>query len=302
MKRIFTYEIMPTEGQITIQSYLKRLGYSQPVLRHLKETPNGILKNNIRARVHETLSAGDTLTIQLIEETSSNIIPTEIHPDIVYEDEDLLVINKPAGLPVHPSQGNHTHTLANGLAFYYKEQGKAFVFRCMNRLDRDTSGLLVIAKHMLSAAILSVMASRKEIYREYLAIAKGQVPKQGTITAPIARVHDSTIERCIDEKNGEYACTHYKNLSYKNGYSLVSLLLDTGRTHQIRVHMKFLGHPLPGDFLYCPDYSVINRQALHSYRLQFIHPITGKAMDFITEPPEDMRRFSCYRSSSFGST
>ena len=287
MRRIFTYEINTNEP-ITILKFLKGLGYSQPVLRHLKETPDGILKNGIWARVNETLLAGDILTIQLFEEAGSDIIPTEIPLDIVYEDEDLLVINKPAGLPVHPSQGNHTHTLANALTFYFREKGSSFVFRCMNRLDRDTTGLLIVAKHMLSGAILSEMVAHREIHREYLAITLGKTDEKGTIIAPIARVHDSTIERCVDAENGEYACTHFKRLSYKNGYSLVSLHLDTGRTHQIRVHMKHIGHPLPGDFLYCPDYTVISRQALHSYRLEFIHPITGIPMNFTAQLPEDM--------------
>ena len=142
---------------------------------------------------------------------------------------------------------------------------------------------------MYSASILSDMVQNREIRREYLAIASGEVPESGTITAPIARVEGSTIERKVDEESGEYACTHYKRLQYKNGYSLVSLKLETGRTHQIRVHLKHIGHPLPGDFLYNPDYSVINRQALHSYRLSFIHPITGKEMQFAAEMPGDMK-------------
>ena len=290
MKRIFTYHIEEKDTPTTILNYLKRLGYSQPVVRHLKETTEGILCNQVWARVNEPLVPGDVLTINLIEEDNSDIEPANIPLNILYEDADLMIINKPAKLPVHPSQGNHTHTLANGLAYYFQSQGESFVFRCMNRLDRDTTGLLIVAKHMLSAAILSVMITERKIHREYLAIAKGQAPPQGTITAPIARTHDSTIERCVDFERGEYACTHYQALEYKNGHSLVSLHLDTGRTHQIRVHMKYIGHPLPGDFLYYPDYTHINRQALHSHRLQFTHPITGANMDFTAPLPEDMQR------------
>lgn len=290
MKRILTYQIDENTEQTTILKYLKGLGYSQPVLRHLKETKEGIVKNGFWARVGDTLTTGDILTITLIEENiSSEIEATPLPLNIVYEDEDLMILNKPAHMPIHPSQGNHTHTLANGVAYYFHEKGEDFVYRCMNRLDRDTTGLLIIAKHMLSAAILSSMVAKREIHREYLAIAMGEVPLEGTITAPIARVCDSTIERCVDYENGEYACTHYKRLAYKNGYSLVSLKLDTGRTHQIRVHMKSIGHPLPGDFLYHPDYTVIQRQALHSYCLKFLHPITGVAMCFTAELPEDMQ-------------
>ena len=143
---------------------------------------------------------------------------------------------------------------------------------------------------MHSASILSNMVQKREIHREYLAIACGKTPQEGTIKAPIARVDGSTIERCVDEEQGEYACTHYKTLLTKNGYSLVSLKLETGRTHQIRVHMKHIGHPLPGDFLYNPDDTVIDRQALHSHKLCFKHPITGEMMEFAVELPADMRK------------
>lgn len=289
MKRIFTYEITEQADQITILHFLKGLGYSQPVLRHLKETENGIMRNGIWARVGEHLNTGDILTTTLMETNSSDIIPVEIPLDIVYEDEDLMIINKQARLPIHPSQGHYTHTLANGLAYYFSQKGDSFVYRCMNRLDRDTTGLLIVAKHMLSAAILSQMVAHREIHREYQAIATGEVEPYGTITAPIARVCDSTIERCVNYENGEYACTHFTRLAYKNGYSLVSLKLDTGRTHQIRVHMKHIHHPLPGDFLYNPDYSKMDRQALHSYRLEFVHPITRENMVFTAPLPEDMQ-------------
>ena len=133
------------------------------------------------------------------------------------------------------------------------------------------------------------MVAKREIHREYLALAAGLVPDSGVIEAPIARVDGSTIEREVNFETGEFARTHYRRLEYKNGYSLVSLKLDTGRTHQIRVHMKYIDHPLPGDFLYNPDYSVIHRQALHSYRLTFTHPITGKELQFTAPLPDDMR-------------
>lgn len=142
---------------------------------------------------------------------------------------------------------------------------------------------------MYSASILSEMVANREIHREYLAIATGEIPEIGTIVASIGRVDGSTIERHVDEELGDYACTHYQRLAYNNGYSLVSLKLETGRTHQIRVHMKHIGHPLPGDFLYNPDYSVISRQALHSHKLSFKHPISEKMLEFVAELPEDMR-------------
>ena len=291
MKRIFNYRIpIEYEGQ-SLLSYLKAMEYSSQIVTHLKQTENSILLNGVWGRVRDILHEGDTLTIQLIEnESSENIVPTNLPLDIVYEDEDIMVINKAADTPIHPSQGNYDNTLANAVAYYFKEKGETFTYRCINRLDRDTTGLLILAKHMYSASLLSNMVQNREIHREYLAIATGEVPEEGTIIAPIGRVDGSTIERQVDEKNGEYACTHYKTLLTKNGYSLVSLKLETGRTHQIRVHMKHIGHPLPGDFLYHPDYSVIKRQALHSHKLRFKHPITKEEMEFTAGLPEDMKK------------
>lgn len=290
MKRVFSYQISHEYDNGTLLSFLKAHDYSSQIITHLKRTENGILLNGEWGRVRDILHTGDTLTIQLIETASSeNIVPTNLPLDIVYEDEDILVINKAANTPIHPSQGNYDNTLANAVAYYYQQKDEPFTYRCINRLDRDTTGLLIIAKHMYSASLLSDMVSHREIHREYLAIATGEVPESGSIVAPIGRVDGSTIERHVDEEHGEYACTHYQRVSYKNGHSLVSLKLDTGRTHQIRVHMKYIGHPLPGDFLYNPDYSVIGRQALHSYRLSFKHPINGKPMEFVAQLPPDMR-------------
>lgn len=292
MKRIFNYTIPASFEGCTLLSFLKGKQYSSQIVTHLKRTENGILLNGIWGRVRDILHEGDLLTIQLIEtESSENIIPTPLPLHIVYEDEDILVVNKNADTPIHPSQGNYDNTLANAVAYYFNQKDEAYTYRCINRLDRDTTGLLILAKHMYSASILSNMVQNREIHREYLAVATGEVASEGTIIAPIGRVDGSTIERQVDTKNGEYACTHYRTLQFKNGYSLVSLKLETGRTHQIRVHMKHIGHPLPGDFLYNPDYSVINRQALHSHRLRFSHPITGEEMDFTAELPDDMKQF-----------
>lgn len=290
MRRIFNY-IIPTEYDgHSLLSFLKSKQYSGPIITHLKRTENGMLLNGKWARVRDILHTDDALTVQLIEtESSENIVPAPLPLQIVYEDEDILIINKASDTPIHPSQGNYDNTLANAVAYYYQQKGEEFTYRCINRLDRDTTGLLILAKHMYSASLLSDMVQNRKIHREYLAIATGKTPESGTIIAPIGRVDGSTIERQIDEEHGDYACTHYNRLAYKNGYSLISLKLDTGRTHQIRVHMKHIGHPLPGDFLYNSDYSVINRQALHSHKLSFLHPITGIQMEFVAELPEDMR-------------
>ena len=291
MTRIFNYTISAEYNNCTLLYFLKQQKYSSSIITHLKKTKNGILLNGEWARVHDYIHTGDTLTIQLIEHaSSSNIVPTNLPLHIVYEDEDLIIVNKDANTPIHPSQGNYDNTLANAVAYYYEQKNEPFVYRCINRLDRDTTGLLIIAKHMYSASLLSNMVEKREIHREYLALATGMTPSEGTIIAPISRVDGSTIERQVNTAHGEYACTHYQTLAYKNGHSLVSLTLETGRTHQIRVHMKHIGHPLPGDFLYNPDYSVINRQALHSYRLSFCHPITGEELEFVAPLPNDMKQ------------
>lgn len=326
MTRTLSWRIGAADSSATIEQFLRAHGCSHHVMTHLKRTERGILRNGVWAYTNERLSAGDLLEICLIEsESSVNITPIRMSLSIVYEDEDLLVINKPADTPIHPSINNHENTLANGIMYYYASQNIPFVYRCINRLDRDTSGLLIIAKNMVSAAILSKMSAGRRIRREYLAIAEGTLDDSGTIDAPIARACGSAIERCVDFVHGERAVTHYKSLLHffaevpkqaesissaelplhtesfsdpkipaqeeNRPLTLVSVRLETGRTHQIRVHMKHIGHPLIGDFLYHPSSAVLmQRQALHSYRLSFCHPLTGKELDFTCEPPEDMKR------------
>lgn len=286
MNRAFTYHITEADEGSKIGEYLRKRGYSRHVIVHLKKTEKGILLNDEWAYVGQKLNAGDILKTFIIEEeSSSQIVPSELPLDIIYEDDDLMVINKPADMPIHPSINNYENTLANALMWYFTQQGESFVYRCINRLDRDTTGLLIVAKNMLSGGILSDMSKKREIHREYLAIAEGMVPEQGVIDAPIARKEESVIERCVDFEKGDRAVTHYWRLDYRNGYSLVRLKLETGRTHQIRVHMKYLGHPLTGDYLYNPDYRILDHQALHSWKLEFVHPVTGRLMRFEAEPP-----------------
>lgn len=290
MNRIFEYCVADSDLPCTAGEYLKRKGCSHQILVHLKKTEKGILVNNEWAYVRTPLQAGDLLKITLTEDTpSQNIVPVAMPLSIVYEDEDILLLNKPADMPVHPSVNNYDNTLANGAAWYYAQQGKPFVFRCINRLDRDTTGLLILAKNSLSASILSAQMKKREIHRTYQAIVKGvPIPESGTIDAPIARKEGSAIERCVDFEKGERAVTHYRVLDSRNDYSLVQLSLETGRTHQIRVHMGYLGHPLLGDYLYYPDFSRIKRVSLHSYALSFTHPMTGSPLTFRAPLPEDM--------------
>ena len=293
MKTTMTYLIQQQDIQKTVDQFLLSNGYSAALIRRLRHTEQSILKNGSPVYTTYRLDEGDSLAVTLPEEHGSeNIVPVPMDLDIRYEDRDLLVVNKAAGIPIHPSQGNHDNTLANGIAWYLGEKGEAATYRAINRLDRDTTGLLILARHALSACMLSEMVRTHAIRRCYLAAASGLVPPEGVIDAPIARTCDSTIERCVDFERGDSARTHYRTLCYNRDTdcSLVELRLETGRTHQIRVHMKHIGHPLPGDFLYNPDYRLIGRQALHSWQLDFIHPIKKEPLHFEAPLPEDMRR------------
>lgn len=293
MERTLTYKINNSIPPLPVSQFLRQKGFSMQSLTQLKKDPAAVLADGMPCFMNHVLQPGEILTIHILEDHSSEKIPpVDLPLDIVYEDEDLMVINKPAGMPIHPSMNNYYNSLANGLACYFKRQNCPFVFRCINRLDRDTSGLTLIAKHSVSGGMLSTMISNKTvsgITREYLAIVKGSVtPPEGTITAPLARKEGSIIERCVDFERGENAITHYRVLDKKNGHSLVSLILETGRTHQIRIHMKYLSYPLIGDYLYNPDMEFIRRQALHAWKLSFRHPITGEELHFMAPLPEDM--------------
>ena len=299
MNRTISYDIDSHSEGLRVEQFLRRKGYSAQNLSTIKRMPESILVNGVHYYMKQTLKAGDRLLVRIQETESSRNIPPVCAPlSVVYEDEDLIVINKPAGMPIHPSLNNYTNSLANALAWYYQQQGKPFIFRCCNRLDRDTSGLTVVAKHLVSGNILSTMTKKKEVRREYLAVVRGHIiPESGTISAPLARKGGTIIERVVDFDRGEPAVTHYHLIQEANGHSLVALQLETGRTHQIRIHLKHLGFPLVGDYLYNPDMEYISRQALHSFRLSFPHPITGEAMDFTAPLPEDMRNILTERSS-----
>ena len=249
-----------------------------------------VLVNGTPVKGSCRVKCDDEVVFSVPESVEPDIEPENIPLDILYEDEDILVLNKPADMPVHPSAGNYENTLANGVAWYYKQQGGNFVYRCINRLDRVATGVLVLAKNPLSGALLSAQMKQRQIRRTYLALTDGIPPERGTVSAPIARMDDSVITREVNWEHGETAVTHYERLAVSNGYSLVELHLDTGRTHQIRVHMKYIGCPLPGDFLYHPVFDRISRQALHSFQLEFCHPITKKPLRFLAPVPEDFQK------------
>lgn len=305
MKRILTYPITESDSDQRIYDFLCHHGYSRHIRTWLKQHPGSVRLNGEEALFYFPLKNGDLMEISLEEEhPSENIVPVDLPIHIIYEDEDLMVIDKPADMPVHPSIGNYENTLANAAAWYFHRQDIPFVFRCINRLDRDTTGLLILAKHMLSGAILSDQMKKRAIHRTYLAITEGKTDPAGTIDSPIGRTDQSLILRQVDHENGDSACTHYLQKCWhpktfypetlpvpQDGLSLVQLQLETGRTHQIRVHMTSIGHPLIGDTLYNPETALMNRQALHSYRLAFTHPVTGVSLEFTSPLPEDMAEF-----------
>ena len=292
-ERILTYEIQPEDAGRTVAEYLRSRGFSRHLLIRLKTMPDGITLDGVPVLPSHRFffdRVKSLLTIRLREEEASeHIAPVPLPLTIVYEDEDLLVLDKPPDMPIHPSMGNYENTLANALAYYYEQQERPFIFRCINRLDRDTSGLLIVAKNAYSSVVLSAQMKERHIHREYLAVVQGLAPERGTIDAPIGRQPGSVIARCVDPVSGEPAITHYTRVaaSPDGTYSLMRIHLDTGRTHQIRVHMGHIGHPLPGDFLYCPDYRHFGRQPLHSHWLSFTHPVTGEEMTFTSPLPED---------------
>lgn len=289
MDRIFHYQITENEQGTTVLDFLRKKGFSRHILSSMKADKEALTRNGQRIGGREQLLAGDHFRVRLLETVDSDgIVPVSMPLSILYEDEDILVINKPADMPVHPSIGNYTNTLANGVAAYLDAKDEHSPFRCINRLDRDTSGALILAKNAFSAAVLSTQMRNRQIRRTYLAVVEGITPPNGTISAPISRVDDSVIERHVDFLRGEPAVTHYERLEVKNEHSLLEIHLETGRTHQIRVHMGYIGHPLPADYLYHPVYDCFKRQPLHSLQLEFRHPVTDKPMCLLAPVPEDM--------------
>ena len=289
MDRTVTYQISEQEEGLTVLEYLRRNGFSRHILSAMKTDKDAILLNGLHAGGRTLLREGDLLRIHVPEtESGENIVPVPIRLSILYEDQDMLVVNKPADMPVHPSYGNYENTLANGVSAYFQAKGINCPFRCINRLDRDTSGALILAKNALSASILSAQMKNRLIRRTYLAVVKGIAPEKGTISAPISRVSSSVIMRQVDFAEGDPAVTHFERLAVSHDHSLLEIHLETGRTHQIRVHMGYLGYPLPADYLYCPDYSRFSRQPLHSFQLVFSRPVTGGSLCITAPVPADI--------------
>ena len=251
-----------------------------------------IFLNGSVVDTRSNINIGDKLVIDFnYNEDNSNIVPKEIPLDIVYEDDWLLVVNKPSGIAIHPSILHFDNSLSNGIRFYFDKIGLKKKIRPVNRLDTDTSGLVIFAKCEYIQESLSFQMKDNTFKKEYICLCSGLFDKkEGTINLPIARKEGSIIERCIDE-NGKKAITHYKVLKEFKDYSLVLCKLETGRTHQIRLHMASTHHPILGDTLYGTSSSLISRQALHSYKMKFVHPITKKELELTANLPQDIKIF-----------
>ena len=251
-----------------------------------------ILVNDEPVRMNHKIQKDDIIKVNINKKESQNIEPEKMDLDIVYEDEDIIVVNKKPYTVVHPTRSHQSGTLANGLIYYFRETGQDCIVRLVSRLDRDTSGLIIIGKNQYAHMKLSKDMQENNISKRYIAIVHGELPQnEGTIDLPIYRPEiEGTLKRVIDER-GQRSITHYKVLKKVNGYSMVECLLETGRTHQIRVHLSHLGCPIVGDSLYGDenDINIIPRQALHAYGLDFQSPRSKKQLSLRAELPSDIK-------------
>lgn len=285
-----SYQIDKDEHYDNVLHVLKeQFLLSDRLITKLKKA-NKIYLNDLQTYTKKSLTVDDTVSVLIdFEEDNSNIVASNIPLNIIYEDDYLLVLNKPANIAIHPSILHFDNSLSNGVKFYFDKLGLKKKIRIVNRLDRNTSGIVVFAKNEYIQECLIKQMKTKELKKEYLAIAKGILEsKSGTLNFPIARKEGSIIERTVSS-DGDSAITHYDVVKEFNNLSLVHIVLETGRTHQIRVHFSHIGHPILGDTLYGSPSELINRQALHSYKLTFIHPVTKKVVSLEAPLPNDIK-------------
>lgn len=285
-----SYQIDKDEHYDNVLHVLKeQFLLSDRLITKLKKA-NKIYLNSLPTYTKKSLTVGDTVSVLIdFEEDNSNIVASNIPLNIIYEDDYLLVLNKPANIAIHPSILHFDNSLSNGVKFYFDKLGLKKKIRIVNRLDRNTSGIVILAKNEYIQECLIKQMKTNEFKKEYLAIAKGILEsKSGTLNFPIARKEGSIIERTVSS-DGDSAITHYDVVKEFNNLSLVHIVLETGRTHQIRVHFSHIGHPILGDTLYGSPSELINRQALHSYKLTFIHPVTKKELILESSLPNDIK-------------
>ncbi|RYG72120.1 RluA family pseudouridine synthase [Lentibacillus lipolyticus] len=291
------------EGKLIRQYLQQDLQFSKRLVKHIIHGGGEIRVNQTKQTLRYRLKEGDLLTVLFPDEQKgSHMVPEKMPLDIVYEDDTVLVLHKPAGIVTIPSRLHSTGTIANGVLAHYEEQGLPYTFHVVTRLDRETSGLMLIAKHRWSHSMLSQAQKNGAVSRSYYAVIEGHMErKKGTIQEPIGRKEGSIIERTVTA-DGKAAVTHYEVIREGDSHTLVDVKLETGRTHQIRVHFSYLGYPLAGDDLYDGSTACIHRQALHCHRLQFSHPITGEPMNFSVAMPDDIRQLLQSNERNFSST
>jgi 23S rRNA pseudouridine1911/1915/1917 synthase len=274
-----------------VLDFIKEKKISKRALTDIKFNGGDILVNAVHVTVRYNLKEDDVLTVIFPkEERGGGLVADDVPFTIVYEDDHCLVVDKPPYVPSIPSREHQKGTLANGLINYYQQQQIPSTIHIVNRLDKDTSGLMLVAKHRFAHSLFSDQQKKKDIHRTYEAIVHGVINQQnGTIVKPIGRKKDSIIEREVCE-DGQEAVTHFQVLNSFENKTHVKLVLETGRTHQIRVHLSSIGHPLCGDTLYGGDETEIKRQALHSSHLSFLHPLLEKEFQFSSQLPNDMKR------------
>lgn len=292
MKREIEFVVPARLDGCVLRDVLRReLGFSAKQLTRMKQHEGAICCNSVPVYVIHRVHTGDRLHLILEEDMASEtIVPKQGKLDIRFENQDVLILEKPAGLAVHPAPGDRENTLGNFVVWHYQSQGESIVYRPVNRLDRGTSGLMVIAKNAHSHAALAQQLHSETFVREYLAVVEGSLTDaEGIVSAPIARVEGSVLRREVSS-HGAKAVTHYHVEKTVNGRSLVRLRLETGRTHQIRVHMSYLGCPLVGDFLYGKESNEISRCALHSARLILQLPFSNECVELESPLPSDMRK------------
>lgn len=265
---------------------------SKKALAEIKFAGGFLFVNEKEVTARHVLEQGDRVKVIFpIEKPSEAIKKQNIPFHIVYEDDHLLVINKEANMPTIPTLNHLENTLANAVLYYYEQKQIGSTFHAVNRLDKDTSGLLIVAKHRYAHDLMTKQQREGNVKRQYIAIVHGVMElEQGTIAMPIARKEDSIIERVISE-DGQMAVTHFRVVRKYDNRTVVSIELETGRTHQIRVHFSAIGHPLLGDDLYGGKTDEMKRQALHSYRCTFYHPLLQKELTFTQDVPEDMKKY-----------
>jgi 23S rRNA pseudouridine1911/1915/1917 synthase len=275
---LFQLVIHENWKNVTIDQILKEHWQAPKKLIHIMRMDKDIKVNGEYLPWNHPLSTGDIVQINLFKETDYGVLPSYGELNVLYEDDHLIVVNKPAGMDTHPNQPGDVGTLANLIAFHFQSMGENCRVMHIHRLDRDTSGAVVFAKHPLSKAILDRLLIMRKVKRTYLALVHGRLKqKKGTISEPIGRDRHHNTRRRVSP-SGQEAVTHYRVLEVRENMTLTEVVLDTGRTHQIRVHMSHIGHPLAGDTLYGGK-PIYKRQALHAARISFPHPMTGESIE-----------------------